>query len=230
MSQSPNNPTRLDPLGAAYCAAAAMLFACKGIFAKKLYALGVSVDAVVMLRGVIALPMFWALALRREPLSAIAATPWRTIATAAFAGALCYYFGTIIDFIALTMIEASIERVLIFSYPAMVVLFTAVRDRRRPSNAVLLAGGLTYLGIFFTVGGFDLAELTANLLGALLVIGSALSYAIHVVRDVGGTDLSVGAFRRAARFRRARHDPAFGVGIIGRHRRAVHVFAGLAAR
>jgi drug/metabolite transporter (DMT)-like permease len=68
MRQGPNNPTRLDPLGAAYCAAAAMFFACKGIFAKKLYALGVSVDAVVMIRGVIALPMFWVLALRREPL------------------------------------------------------------------------------------------------------------------------------------------------------------------
>ena len=203
MSQGPNNPTRLDPLGAAYCAAAAMLFACKGIFAKKLYALGVSVDAVVMLRGVIALPMFWVLALRREPFVTIAATPWRAIATAAFAGALCYYVGAMLDFVALTMIEASIERVLIFSYPAMVVLFTAVRDRRRPANAVLLAGGLTYVGIFFTVGGFDLAELTANLLGALLVIGSALTYAIYFLisekytREIGSARFTLFAMSAA---------------------------------
>jgi drug/metabolite transporter (DMT)-like permease len=174
-------PARLDPLGALACAAAAMLFACKGIFAKKLYALGVSVDAVVMIRGVIALPMFWILALRREPLREVLDTPWRAIAVAAFAGALCYYVGAMLDFVALSMIEASVERVLIFSYPAMVVLFTSVRDRRRPANRVLLAVGLTYVGIFFTVGGFDMAELRANLLGALLVIGSALSYAVYFI-------------------------------------------------
>lgn len=203
MSEKPNTSSRLDPLGAAYCAAAAMLFACKGIFAKKLYALGVSVDAVVMIRGVISLPMFWVLALRREPLGAVLGTPWRAMATAAFAGVLCYYIGAMLDFVALTMIEASIERVLIFSYPAMVVLFTAIRARRRPANAVLLALALTYVGIFFTVGGFDLEELTANLFGALLVIGSALSYAIYFLisekytREIGSTRFTLFAMSAA---------------------------------
>ena len=98
---------------------------------------------------------------------------------AALAGALCYYVGALLDFAALTMIDASIERVLIFSYPAMVVLFTSVRDRQWPSRQVLTATALTYLGIFFTMGGLDLDELRANLFGALLVIGSALSYAFY---------------------------------------------------
>ncbi|NDA42202.1 MAG: EamA family transporter [Gammaproteobacteria bacterium] len=42
-----------------------------------------------------------------------------------------------------------------------------------------MATALAYLGIFFTMGGFDLVELRANVFGALLVIGSALSYAIY---------------------------------------------------
>lgn len=203
MTPTPRTNARLDPLGAAACAAAAMLFACKGIFAKKLYALGVSVDAVVMIRGVISLPMFWILALRREPLGAVLATPWRAVATATLAGALCYYIGAMLDFFALTMIEASIERVLIFSYPAMVVLFTALRARRRPANSVLIAVVLTYLGIFFTVGGFDLAELRANLFGALLVIGSAISYAVYFLvsekytREIGSTRFTLFAMSAA---------------------------------
>jgi len=169
----------LDPWGALACAAAAMLFAAKGIFAKKLYAQGLSFEGVVAIRAMISLPLFWWLALRRESLGTIASTPPRAIFVAAFAGALCYYAGALLDFLALTMIEASIERVLIFSYPAMVVIFTSVRDRRLPTPRVLTATLLTYLGIFFTMGGFDIAELRANLLGALLVIGSALSYAIY---------------------------------------------------
>jgi drug/metabolite transporter (DMT)-like permease len=168
-----------DPWGALACAAAAMLFAAKGIFAKKLYALGVGVEGVVAIRAMISLPLFWWFALRRERWAEVAATPPRAIIVAAGAGALCYYVGALLDFLALTMIDASIERVLIFSYPAMVVIFTSVRDRCWPARSVLGATALTYLGIFFTMGGFDLAELRANLLGALLVIGSALTYAIY---------------------------------------------------
>lgn len=203
MNTPSNASPRLDPLGALACAAAAMLFACKGIFAKKLYAQGVSVEAVVLIRSLISLPMFWLLALRREPLRAVMHTPKRAIAMAAIAGALCYYVGAMLDFVALGMIEASVERVLIFSYPAMVVLFTALRERRRPANAVLLAVSLTYLGIFFTVGGFDLAELRANLWGAMLVIGSALSYAIYFLvserytREIGSTRFTVFAMSAA---------------------------------
>lgn len=156
-----------------------MLFATKGIFAKKLYALGVGVEGVVAIRAMVSLPLFWWFALRREAWSEIRTTPIRAIIMAAFAGALCYYVGALLDFLALTMIDASIERVLIFSYPAMVVLFTAVRDRSWPPRNMLLATALAYLGIFFTMGGFDLAELRANLFGALLVIGSAMSYAIY---------------------------------------------------
>lgn len=169
----------VDPYGALACALAAMLFASKGIFAKKLYALGVGVEAVVAIRAVISLPLFWWFALRHESWQTIRATPPRAVFMAALAGALCYYVGALLDFAALTMIDASIERVLIFSYPAMVVLFTSVRDREWPSQRVLAATALTYLGIFFTMGGLDLEELRANLFGALLVIGSALSYAIY---------------------------------------------------
>lgn len=199
----------MDPVGAACVALAAMLFATKGIFAKQLYAMGVGVEALVTIRAVVALPLFWAFALRgSEPggggtAGLRAATP-KAIAAAAAVGALCYYAGALLDFWALTMIHASIERVLIFSYPAMVVLFTSVRDRSPPSRRVLHAAALTYLGIFFTMGGFDLAELRANLFGALLVLGSALTYAIYFIvserytREVGSAPFTVFAMTAAA--------------------------------
>ncbi len=195
--------TPVDGWGSLACAAAAMLFATKGIFAKQLYALGVGVEGVVAIRAMVALPLFWWFALRRENWAKIASTPPRAIFMAATAGVLCYYVGALLDFLALTMIDASIERVLIFSYPAMVVIFVAVRDRRWPPRSVLGATALAYLGIFFTMGGFDLAELRANLLGALLVIASALSYAFYFLvsekytRDVGSARFTLLAMTAA---------------------------------
>jgi drug/metabolite transporter (DMT)-like permease len=171
----------MDPVGVFACGAAAMLFATKGIFAKKLYELGVGFEGVVAIRAALSLPLFWWLALRRESWRQIAETPRSAVLMAAMAGALCYYVGALLDFAALTMIDASVERVIIFSYPAMVVLFTSVRDRQLPSGRVLAATAFSYLGIFFTMGGLDFEELRANLLGALLVIASALSYAIYFI-------------------------------------------------
>jgi threonine/homoserine efflux transporter RhtA len=216
-----------------------MLFAAKGIFAKKLYALGVGVEGVVAIRAMISLPLFWWFALRRERWAEVAATPPRAIIVAAAAGALCYYVGALLDFLALTMIDASIERVLIFSYPAMVVIFTSVRDRCWPARSVLGATALTYLGIFFTMGGFDLAELRANLLGALLVIGSALTYAIYFLvsekytRSVGSARFTLLAMTAATvcltPHRRDRCHPGLRLAAARRHRGVLHVPARLAA-
>lgn len=194
----------MDPVGAACVALAAMLFATKGIFAKQLYSMGVGVEALVTIRAVVALPLFWVFARRGGGFTAVRAASPRAIAAAAAAGALCYYAGALLDFWALTMIDASIERVLIFSYPAMVVLFTSVRDRAPPSRRVLFATALSYLGIFFTMGGFDLVELRANLFGAMLVLGSALSYAIYFIvsekytREIGSAPFTVLAMTAAA--------------------------------
>lgn len=199
----PQAVSSLDPFGATAVALAAMLFAIKGIFAKQLYAIGVSVEAVVTIRAVLALPLFWWFAVHREGLRAVLDTPREALIAAAAVGALCYYFGAMIDFIALTMIDASIERVLIFSYPAMVVIAVAVRDRQWPRRPVMAATALTYVGIFFTMGGFDLAELQANLLGALLVIGSALTYAVYFLvsekytRQIGSSRFALFAMTAA---------------------------------
>jgi drug/metabolite transporter (DMT)-like permease len=85
----------------------------------------------------------------------------------------------------------------------MVVLFTALRDRQPPPRRVLAAAALTYLGIFFTMGGFDLMTLKANLLGASLVIGSAMTYAVYFLvsekytRQIGSSRFALFAMTAA---------------------------------
>lgn len=161
-------------------AGAAVLFASKGLFAKGLYQRGVGFELLVTVRAVLALPLFAWFALRRSTDAAAGPAPRRkALAAAALAGAIGYYVGALVDFWALTMIDASIERVLLFSYPAMVILISSLQRRRAPEARVVLAMVVTYVGIFFAMGGIDLHELTRNLFGASLVLVAALTTALY---------------------------------------------------
>ena len=181
-----------------------MLFALKGVFAKQLYAQQVSFELLSTARAVIALPLFWAFAIAREGTGTIRRTPPRAMLAAAAAGFLCYYIGTLLDFYALTIIDAGIERALLFSYPAMVVVITAAIVRKIPARRILITLLMTYAGIFFAVGGFDPHELRANLLGALFVIATALTYAIYFLlggrftREIGSIRFTLFAMSAAA--------------------------------
>jgi len=167
-----------------FVAGAAILFASKGLFSKALYQRGVGFELLVTARALLAMPLFIWFALfnnrgtnRGE--SAASRPPWRAFAAAAVAGITCYYVGAMVDFWALEMIDASIERVLLFSYPALVVLINSFMRREPPERRVVLAMLVTYAGIFFAMGGVDLTELRTNLFGASLVLIAALTTAIY---------------------------------------------------
>ena len=168
-------------------AGAAILFASKGLFAKALYERDVGFELLVAVRAVIAMPLFAWIAVRaNSPAQVIKdggheALPmkWRAVLAAVIAGITCYYVGAMVDFWALTLIDASIERVLLFSYPAMVVLIGSLLKRQAPERRVVLAMLMTYAGIWFAMGGIDLHELTQNLFGAGLVLIAALTTAIY---------------------------------------------------
>jgi drug/metabolite transporter (DMT)-like permease len=165
-----------------FVAASAILFASKGLFGKALYQRGVGFELLVAVRAVLAVPLFAWFAVRanspaqggeRREMSV------RAVLAAAIAGIVCYYVGALVDFWALTLIDASVERVLLFSYPAMVMLIHCFMWRRAPEKRLVVAMLVTYVGIFFAMGGVDLHELRQNLFGAGLVLIAALTTAIY---------------------------------------------------
>jgi len=140
------------------------------------------------------MPLFIGFAFRsRDPAAADTPIPWKACVGASVAGIICYYVGAMVDFWALELIDASIERVLLFSYPALVVLIGSFMRRQAPARKVVLAMLVTYVGIFFAMGGVDLGELRANLFGASLVLIAALTTAIYFligerfVHELGST-------------------------------------------
>jgi len=191
-------------IGLLLVAGGAMLFALKGVVTKFIYAHGMDYESLVVMRSVAALPFFWAWALHHGAASALWRAPWQAVAAAAGAGALCYGVGSLLDFHALTLIDASLERALLFTYPAMVVLAGAVISRRRPPAAVLAAIMLTWAGVALAVGAFDSDVLAANARGSTYVLLCAATFATYFLvserytRRVGALPFTVFAMTGAA--------------------------------
>ena len=173
-------------LGMLFVAGAAILFASKGLFAKALYQRGVGFELLVAVRAVLAVPLFaWfararanrADSARHEP----RADAPRAVLAAVIAGITCYYVGALVDFWALTLIDASIERVLLFSYPGDGGAHRlGACKRRAPEARVVAAMIVTYIGIFFAMGGIDLARAARRTCSApSLVLIAALTTAIY---------------------------------------------------
>lgn len=158
-----------------------VLLASKGIFAKLLYARGLDFETVVATRAVLAVPGFFLLALLFGGLKPLRSASLRDLAAAAFAGLVCYYVGASANFYALTLIDASVERALLFSYPAMVVVAMWFMTGSRP-GLVMTAGVITtYLGIALVVGVFSRDLLQQNLTGALWVMLCSATIAYYFI-------------------------------------------------
>jgi len=204
LNATAGSPTAARLAGTLLVAGGAMLLAIKGVITKFIYARGMDYESVVVIRSVLAVPLFWAWALRYGAASAIMRARARAIWTAAFAGALCYSLGSLLDFYALTLIDASLERALLFTYPAMVVIAGAFISRRPPSLRVSGAIALTWVGVALAVGALDGELLSANVTGAVCVLLCAGTFATYFLiserytREVGSLAFTVFAMTGAA--------------------------------
>lgn len=179
------NPSSAEPRPhAAYDVAmivlGALLISSKGIIAKFLFMENVSVDALLLVRSWMALPLVIAWALYRLGPRALLGLPPRLMLAAVLAGVASYYLGAWCDFAALSLIDASLERVLLFTYPVFIVIARAVISRRLPSRRVMLAVIMTYIGVVATVGGFNPELWRANAFGAALVLTAAALFAYYL--------------------------------------------------
>jgi drug/metabolite transporter (DMT)-like permease len=110
---------------------------------------------------------------------------------------LGYYLASYLDFLGLQYISAALERVILFTYPTMVVLFTAWRTRTAPTRATWGALLLCYAGVALVVTHDLHSGGRAILVGSALVFASAVSYAFYLLR-AGPLLLRLGPARVAA--------------------------------
>lgn len=180
-------PTDRDQTtGLALAALGAALFATKGIFVKLAYELGLDALTVLAWRMIIAVPLFALVGAmgyrdrrRGKGRHANEPVPPRAVLGAMVVGILGYYGASLLDFLSLDLITAQLNRLVLLTYPFMVLILGAVLFRRRLTAPVVGAALLAYSGIAI-IFGHDLAlEGDAVLAGTLLALASGLAYALY---------------------------------------------------
>ncbi|MFF7861702.1 MULTISPECIES: DMT family transporter [unclassified Pseudomonas] len=167
--------------GALYAVLAALGFSFKAIFVKLAYAAG-HVDAISLLamRMGLSLPLFaWLVwASRTQGSSPLNLGDGLRVA---LLGLLGYYLASLFDFYGLQYISAGLERLILFTYPTLVLVFQAIALRERPSLRTLSAMGLCYLGLGIAfVHDVSVAGAGSQVvLGSLWVFASAVTYALY---------------------------------------------------
>lgn len=112
----------------------------------------------------------------------IARRDWLGVAALGFLG---YYAASLLDFLALQYVSAGLGRLIMFLYPTIVVILSALFLSKSPRQREVAALGITYAGIALVLSQQFGAtpEQRMFLFGALLVFSSAICYAVYLVAD-----------------------------------------------
>ena len=172
----------------------AVAFSGKAIIVKLAYRHDVDAITLIMLRMAVALPFFllmlWWAGLGRP---ALPARDRLAVAALGFSG---YYLASFLDFLGLQYISASLERLILYLTPVVVLLLSWALYGRRASSRQWLAMVLGYFGLLLVFGRELTIEGPRVALGSALVLASTLSYAVYllysgeVVRRIGALRLT----------------------------------------
>jgi drug/metabolite transporter (DMT)-like permease len=157
----------------------AIAFSGKAIIVKLAYRYGVDAVTLIMYRMLFALPMFLLLAWwagRGKP--ALSTRDWWVCGAL---GVFGYYLASFLDFAGLRYVTASLERLVLYLNPTLVLLLSVLIYRRRVTLQQISAMAVSYVGIALVFGHEMTLDQADTGLGAALVFASAVSYALYLV-------------------------------------------------
>ncbi|MBY0425422.1 MAG: DMT family transporter, partial [Cytophagales bacterium] len=171
-------------LGGIYIFIGSFCFSTKAIMIKLAYNYpGVDAVSVLMLRMLFSLPFFVIIGFwnsRCREVTTLTKADWLKLLALGFVG---YYVSSILDFKGLEYVSAGLERLILFAYPTIVLIISALFYKRPIKGYQYMALILTYIGIGIAVFP-DLGRDSGDLVkGILMVIGAAITYAIYLVES-----------------------------------------------
>ena len=165
--------------GLALAMAGSIAFSGKAIIVKLAYRYGVDAVTLIMYRMLFALPLFALLAWwagRGKP--ALTRRDWLVVSGLGFSG---YYLASFLDFAGLAYITASLERLILYLNPTLVLAIGVVVLHRKVTVRQMLALAVSYCGVLVVFAHELSFQGRDAALGAALVFASALSYAVYLV-------------------------------------------------
>lgn len=167
----------------------AIAFSGKAIIVKLAYRYGVDAITLIMLRMVFALPFFlamswWAKKSKKSRNSQkiqnsqhLTRKDWIGIVGLGVSG---YYLASFLDFAGLQYITASLERLILYLNPTLVLLLGLIFAKKAIHRSQLVGMLISYTGVLLVFGKETLLQGSDVILGSALVFGSAISYAIYL--------------------------------------------------
>ena len=182
--------------GLLLAAAGAIAFSGKAIIVKLSYRYGVDAVTIIMLRMLFALPFFIALGIWSERRTQARENPLtiRDMVGIAALGVVGYYLSSYLDFLGLQYISASLERLILYLNPTLVVVLGWLIYKKPVQPIRMLAMVVSYSGVLLvfvhelSFTGTDVA------LGSALVFASALTYGVYLLYS-GQLVQRIGALR-----------------------------------
>lgn len=160
----------------------AVMFSTKAVFVKMAYLHGVDSVTLLLFRMVFSLPFFGLIAFIVSRKKQAYQPTKKDYGLILFLGIAGYYLASLFDFLGLQYITASLERLILFTYPTMVVLLGVFLFKEKLTRHQIFALLLTYVGIAIVFA--DNQDITSHhdlVLGSILVLLGALAYAIYLV-------------------------------------------------
>jgi drug/metabolite transporter (DMT)-like permease len=189
-------------IGMGFALLAAVGFSAKAILVKLAYHDAVDAVTLLALRMVFSVPFFLAVLIWGEIKQRGPALHRRDWLAVLGLGLIGYYLSSLLDFAGLQYLSAGLERLILFLFPTMVVVLSAVWFRQAIGRHVLMALLLSYAGIGLVV----MHDLHFNgsapgqsglVLGIVLVFASTLTYSIYLI-GAGQLIARIGALRFTA--------------------------------
>src|SRR5674476_1525316 len=177
MQQAPEGP-KSRATGLLLATAGAIAFSGKAIIVKLAYRYGVDAVTLIMYRMLFALPIFALMAWwSSRGKAALPGKDWWIIVGLGIAG---YYLASFLDFAGLSYISASLERLILYLCPTLVLALGLLLYQRQIRRPQMLGMLISYAGVFLVFGQEIKLEGADVALGALLVFLSTVSYAIYL--------------------------------------------------
>jgi drug/metabolite transporter (DMT)-like permease len=161
--------------GVLLCLASGVAFGLAAVFAKESYRAGLNVSTMLVTRFGIAALMFWIIVAIRRP----AFPTGRVLLTCVGLGAVGYALQSGGYFAALTHMDASMVGLVLYVYPALVLMLALGLRRETLDRRKLIALGLSLGGLVLLLRTGQTGTVTT--IGVMLALGAAVTYAFYIM-------------------------------------------------
>ena len=159
-----------------------ILYSTKAVFVKLAYQYNVDAVSLLLMRMIFSLPFYLGIAIYISRQSSNYRLTRHDYQQLFVLGIIGYYLSSYLDFKGLEYITASLERLILFIYPTIVVLIGYFFYKEKISWSQIIALILTYIGIAVVfIGNVEIGNQEDLVIGSILIILCSIFFAVYMV-------------------------------------------------